>query len=65
MGGFEQEMFGGIDDDAFFLSISSPEDKNQIFFLLRQNFDDGVGETLPTLVLVGTGLMRPDCQSGI
>ena len=56
---FKYQVPVGIDKCSFALGIGSPEQKNQMFFLICQFADDGVGEGFPTFVLVRTGLVGP------
>ena len=58
-------MLVSVDECALFLSICSPQDEYQMFSLLSQDANGGIGEFFPTLALVRSGLMGADRQGGV
>lgn len=62
---FNNQMLFGIDKGTFSLSIGTPENENQIFFSIGQTVNDGIGKLFPALILVRTGLVGTDSESGI
>ena len=58
-------MAVGVDDGTLFLGVCTPKEKDEVVFLIRESLDDGVGEGLPTFILVRSGLVGADGESGI
>lgn len=65
MGGLDNQMFGGVDKSAFSLGVAAPENENEVFFGFGQTVNDGIGESLPALVLMRTGQMGPNSQGSV
>lgn len=51
-------VLGAVDDGALFLSVATPEQEHEVFFLVGEGFDSGVCEGFPALVLVRPCLVR-------
>ena len=62
VGGFEHQVFGGVDQDLFFLRKFTPEHEYYILFEGRYFGDDGVGELGPANFSVAHGFVGPDRQ---
>lgn len=58
-------MSTSIDKTSFFLGIVAPENKDQVLFLAHQLVNYGVGKLFPALVLVGSGLVGTNSESGV
>ena len=54
-----------VDHGALVLCLAAPQDENKILPLAVQRRDDGVGEGLPALALMGSGATVLDCQAGV
>lgn len=65
MGGFDDQVFGGVDKSALPLGIIAPKNKNEVLLGFGEAMDDGVGKEFPTLILMGTSLMGPDGEGGV
>ena len=65
IGGFNDQMFGRINEGAFSLGVVAPKNEDQVFFFFGQPMDDSVGKKFPAFVLVRTGLMGADGQGGV
>ena len=57
MCGLENEMARTVDESAFFLSETAPEDEDKVFLFFGKVADDGVGKLLPPLALMRPCLM--------
>src|SRR6266581_3862138 len=55
MRAFQNQVFPGIDEGALFLRVAAPEHEYQALAFPVEQFDDGVGELLPALVLMAAG----------
>ncbi len=53
MRGGEDEVFFSINQSGFFGCKRTPKQKHDMFFFVRNFFDDGVGKSLPAEWLVG------------
>lgn len=58
--GFEEQVFFGGYECRLALRISPPEHEDDIFPLLGECFDGGIGELFPSFVLVTTRQVRLD-----
>ena len=54
-----------VNKSPFLLGIASPEHKDQVFAVFGQEVNDPVGESFPTFVLMGTGLVGPHSEGCI
>src|SRR5258706_13198238 len=52
MRALQNQVFPGIDKSALFLRVAAPEHEYQALAFTVEHVDDGVGELLPTLVLM-------------
>ena len=58
MGAFQNEVFARVDERFFAAGIPAPEQKDEVFLVLAQKGDDGVGKPAPAAVCVRICLMR-------
>jgi len=63
--GFEDEMFGLVDEYLFFLREFAPEEVDEMLFLGRNLRDDGVGEFGPADLGVAHGFVGADGEGGV
>ena len=63
--GFEHEVLAGVNDFAFFLRVSSPEDKYNVLLLLRHSLDHHIGELLPSFLLVRAWFSGPNSKGSV
>ncbi len=59
---FQNPMSFGVDQSAFFLSVGTPEQKNDVLALCADGVDDGIGEFLPAFALMRAGVALPHGQ---
>lgn len=54
-----------VNSSSFFLSLGTPEHKNDSFSLLIDNFDNMVGKLLPPFVFVRVRSAFSDCEYSV
>lgn len=65
VGRFDHAMACGVDEGAFLLRIGAPEDEDEVLASGGEGVDDGIGEGLPALALVGAGLVGLDGEGRV
>ncbi len=63
--GLDDRMARSVDQDAFLLRIAAPEHENDGIFSGIDGTNNGIGEDLPAVALVGVGHVRAHRQHGI
>ena len=61
----EYTMFFSVNQGSFLFGKTSPEKKDNPLAVVRDKFDDSVGKSFPSLMLMATGLVGAYCKSGI
>lgn len=65
MWGADDEVFAIVYYLTLFLGICPPEDKNEVFFFLRESFYHDIGELLPAHFLMRTWCASTNGESGV
>ena len=65
VGRFEDEMFGLVDEDLFFLGEFAPKEEDDVFFACRYLRDHGIGELGPADLGVAHGFVGADGERGV
>ena len=63
--GCQHQVARTVDEGSFLLRVSSPKDEHQVFAFFSQRADGRVGELLPALPLVRTGLVGAYREGGV
>ncbi len=58
----DDAMARAVDERAFFLRVTAPENEDEMFAPGGERMDDGVGERFPAFALMRTGAVRFDGQ---
>lgn len=61
----EHEMAMAVDNGAFSLRITTPQQEDEMFSLLAERAYDGIGELFPSSALMGSGLVLAHGEGGI
>ena len=65
MGGFEHEMLGFVDKLGLVAGVATPKQKDEVWAILIQVFDDVFGKSLPAFAAVAAGEVSLDGQDVI